>query len=475
VAERRSDGAAICASCHALPKRVCGTCARTRRVALRATATRPDLCPTCYQAREITCSVCGNTALGRRTTADGQPMCFRCQACRRVDAALTGPDGTIPETLRPVRDAIVHADNPRSILNNFTHDKAMVMLTAIARGERPLSHDALDEHAGCYSVEHLRSLLVAAAALPARDEHLQRLQRFTTALLDTVDNPADRRLLAAFSRWHLLARLRRRTTGALTPHAAYRCRGDLTAAHRFLVFLRDRDHDPAGCTQDDIDTWFAQPTRHTVDASRGFLGWALRRRHLGAVTIPPRTPHQPKHFRTEDQRWDLARHMLHDPNAATVPDRVAACLVLLYAQPVTRIAALTTDHLQRSDDGGVQLHLDDPHADTGLLVLPELGSLLAQLPGRPPPGPARALPPGTWLFPGRRPGHPLHAQTLARRLRALGVDPRPDRNSTLLELARELPPTVLGRLLRLHPGTAARWADTAGGNWARYAAAHRRN
>ena len=86
--------------------------ARTRRVALRATATRPDLCPTCYQAPEITCSVCGDTALGRRTTADGRPMCFRCQATRRVDAALTGPDGTIPETLRPVRDAIVHADNP---------------------------------------------------------------------------------------------------------------------------------------------------------------------------------------------------------------------------------------------------------------------------------------------------------------------------------------------------------------------------
>lgn len=386
VAERRGDGAAICASCHALPIRVCGTCGRTRRVALKATATSPDLCPTCYQAPEITCSVCGDTALGRRTTADGRPMCFRCQACRRVDAALTGPEGTIPETLWPVRDAIVHADNPRSVLSNFTQDKAMVLLTAIARGERPLSHDALDEHAGRSSVEYLRSLLVAAAALPARDEHLQRLQRFATALLDTVDNAADRRLLAAFCRWHLLARLRRRTIGALTPHAAYRCRGDLTAAHRFLVFLRDRDHDPASCTQDDIDTWFAQPTQHTVDASRGFLGLQLR---LGGTAI-------------------------------TVPPPLDELLTLLLATRPRGIAA--------------RLH----HGD--------------------------------WLFPGRRPGHHLHATRLAQRLRALGVDPRADRNTALLQLAAEVPPAVLADLLGLHIGTAISWANEAGGDWTNYAA-----
>ena len=107
-------------------------------------------------------------------------------------------------------------------------------------------------------------------------------------------------------------------------------------------------------------------------------------------------------------------------------------------------------------------------------MLPELGRLLTQLPCRLPQGTARNLPHGTWLFPGRRPGHPLHAQTLCARLRSLGVDPRPDRNGALLELARELPPAVLGRLLGLHPGTAARWADTAANAWARYATTHHR-
>jgi len=64
---------------------------------------------------------------------------------------------------------------------------------------------------------------------------------------------------------------------------------------------------------------------------------------------------------------------------------------------------------------------------------------------------------------------PLHPTSLCRRIRALGVNPRPDRNSALLEMARQLPPAVVGQLLGLHPVTAARWDDTAGGNWARYA------
>lgn len=329
VATRRDDGIAVCAACHRHPARRCGICGRTRRVALRATATTPDICPTCYQAPEITCSICGNTDLGRRTTADGEPMCFRCQATRLVDRELAGPDGTIPDALRPVRDAIVSVENPRSILTNFTRDKSAALLRAIARGDRALSHDTLDEHAGQHSVEHLRSLLVAAGALPARDERLARLQRFTTELLDAVNEPGDRRLLAAFTRWHLLARLRARGTGDLTPGTAHRCRDELTAAHQFLQFVRDRGRTIADCRQDDIDSWFGQRTQHITHTSRAFLGWARRHRHLGDVQIPKQVPRQPTHFRADDQRWALARRMLHDHDGAGVPDRVAACLVLL--------------------------------------------------------------------------------------------------------------------------------------------------
>ncbi len=76
-------------------------------------------------------------------------------------------------------------------------------------------------------------------------------------------------------------------------------------------------------------------------------------------------------------------------------------------------------------------------------MLPELGKLLIQLPHNT----VRNLADSTWLFPSRRPGHHLHAHNLSRRIRTLGADPRADRNSALLELARELPPTIIGKLL----------------------------
>lgn len=471
VFSRRDDGTAICRKCYTHPKRKCGICGRTRRVALRATDTSPDICPTCFQAPEITCSLCGDTAFGRRFTANGKPMCFRCQATRRVDAALTGPDGAIPEPLRPVRDAIVSADNPRSILNNFARIKSLQLLSSIARGERPLSHDTLDEHAGTWSVGHLRTLLVAAGALPERDERIARLHRVVDDLADSMEDPADRRLLRAFARWHVIARLRRRYTDQPVPaNPAHRCRDQLAAALRFLDFLRERSQCLDNCGQADIDAWFTTQPPHVSALSRAFLAWARNQDMLNRVlTIPAAKTTQPKHFSAADERWARARSLLHDDTSGSIPDRVAACFILLYAQPVTRIAALTTEHIHQGDDGVV--HLELGNAD--LTVLPELGRMLTQLPCEQPKGTARGLARGTWLFPGRRPGSPLHAHSISRRVRALGVDPRPDRNSALLELARELPPAVVGKLLGLHPGTAVKWAEIAGSNWARYAATHK--
>ena len=44
------------------------------------------------------------------------------------------------------------------------------------------------------------------------------------------------------------------------------------------------------------------------------------------------------------------------------------------------------------------------------------------------------------------------------------------RNAALLHLAAELPPIVIADLLGIHPHTANRWSDAAGGRWMNYAA-----
>jgi hypothetical protein len=75
-----------------------------------------------------------------------------------------------------------------------------------------------------------------------------------------------------------------------------------------------------------------------------------------------------------------------------------------------------------------------------------------------------------WLFAGRQPDRPLHPLQLIRRLGELGIPTRATRNAALLQLAAEVPPTVLADLLGLHPYTTVGWVKAAGGDWNRYAA-----
>ena len=311
------------------------------------------------------------------------------------------------------------------------------------------------------SIDYLRALLVASGALPARDEHLFRLETFARTLTAAA-HPGDQTLIALFTRTHLLRRLRRRLDGAsLQPGAAYRARAELAATSRFLTHLRDRGRTPATCRQMDIDAWLVDVRR--ADNTRAFWSWATRTRHLPPLDIPTKTSSEPSQFTPDDDRWALARRMLHNAAIPTA-DRVAALLVLLFAQHLSRITRLTTSDLHHTPAGTTELALGPTN-----LVLPEpLADLINQLPTPRADGTAHHLHDDAWLFPGRHPGKPLHPTSLARRLTALGINARPDRNTALLDYARQLPPPVIGRLLGLAPGTVDRWATITGGKWARY-------
>jgi transposase-like protein len=57
-----------------------------------------------------------------------------------------------------------------------------------------------------------------------------------------------------------------------------------------------------------------------------------------------------------------------------------------------------------------------------------------------------------------------------KRLKAHGIRARPARNTALMDLANQLPTTVISRLLGLSIRTAARWSAEAGHLRAGYAA-----
>jgi hypothetical protein len=455
-------GRNLCVGCYRHPKRECGICGRTRRVALKATATSPDICPTCYQAPFVDCTVCGQHALGRRTTRNGRPWCFACQATDRIDRLLAGPDGSIPAGIKNVRDVLVGAGRPRSILSNWNNIDSLSLLAKLACQHEQLTHELLDAEGDRFSVGYLRALLVAAGSLPERDEHATRLRRFAARVIDDVADPRHRQVLSRYVRWHVVARAKPDRHGQLSPAVADRCRQEMRAAQRFLDHLAARGRILDDCTQVDLDAWLTQSRGRRIRFPR----WLLDNGHLPGLTLPDPVPAAgPRGPFDQDEHWALVRRMLHDESSASAEDRAAACLVLLYAQPVSKIVALTTDDLIVTEDGTVlRLGLEP-------LLLPRpLDELLRSLPIAKPFGAASTLADERWLFPGKMAGHHQHPTSLMGRLNKLGITTRASRNAAMLHLAATVPPAVFASLIGISISAATRWAEHAGSNWTTYAA-----
>jgi hypothetical protein len=81
-----------------------------------------------------------------------------------------------------------------------------------------LTHETLDALPPGKPVEHLRSVLVAAGALPHRDEQMSRLERWITQGIAERPDPVQQQLLRSYGIRHLLRRLRRRVEGTETTH-----------------------------------------------------------------------------------------------------------------------------------------------------------------------------------------------------------------------------------------------------------------
>lgn len=193
-------------------------------------------------------------------------------------------------------------------------------------------------------------------ALPPADRHLLLFQRWLAEKLPTVSDPEHRKLLRLFATWHIQRRLRTPAgRGPLTSSQTQQARNKLCLAISFLDHLAQRGRALADCTQADVDASYAggytaRPLTHS------FIRWAMQSKHMPTVTIPPldgesRTDHPAPTARTAGPAREARRHPLQD--------RVVAVLVLLYAQPLTRITRLSADDVQH-EDGTVLVRLGDP-------------------------------------------------------------------------------------------------------------------
>ncbi|WP_198359591.1 site-specific integrase [Streptomyces fildesensis] len=490
VAAVTPDGP-VCQNCrpgHDLPCTLCGTTGS--RIGISRAISKP-VCERCRQ-RWIICSACGTGAVLKGGTLD-KPLCAsclnpdpafwkRCSTCRttwqlstaqctrcsldrKLKDIFAPPSGTTLPALDQLREALVQSDRPDSVDTWLTRHGVRTTLRDVARGRRRLSHDFLDTMPPSLTLNHLRAMLVVSGALPRRDELLAGLETWIDQALASRSLPEHHRALHGYAVWHQLRRLRGRLHGnPVTDQQARNLRQQITAATAFLDWLEDRELTLQTCTQADLDLWRTDHPGHR-QRSANFVRWAVTHRHASRLTAPSTRWSGPAGPLDQDRRWSDARRLLHD-DACPLVTRTAGLLVLLYAQKLSDITALTVKHVRHHGDRTF-LHLGSRP-----IVLPNpLDELVDELVAtRRPPGSGVLHEESGWLFPGHRRGLPLTEGALARRLHALGITPRHSRNTALFALAAELPAAILAKTLGIHIQSAVQWQKIAAGDWNSYAA-----
>ncbi|MFE7113508.1 hypothetical protein ACFU98_45675 [Streptomyces sp. NPDC057575] len=196
-----------------------------------------------------------------------------------------------------------------------------------------------------------------SGVLPPADRQLLLFQRWLAEKLPAVGDAGHRRLLELFATWQVQRRLNSLADrGPLTSKQVQQARNEIRLATAFLDHLAERGRTLAECTQADVDTWYAggYAARRLTHA---FLRWAMRSKHMLKVAVLHRSTSNPAPL-AQHQRLTLLREAV-DQGDIPLQDRVVAALVLLYAQPLTWIARLTTDDVLH-EDGEVLVRLGDP-------------------------------------------------------------------------------------------------------------------
>ncbi|GAA3872472.1 hypothetical protein GCM10023084_26790 [Streptomyces lacrimifluminis] len=461
VNNRTPDGKPLCSYC-GVPRKPCAGCGKIHRPNGRTPDGKP-LCQTCWAkhpAARRPCTACGS--LERRFHFG---LCAACAARRHLTEALTGTDGTVRPELAPVMEAMLRPP-PLAVLRWVRKTPARrAIFEALANGTGPVTHEVLDRFATVRTADNIRAVLVAGGALPARDEQLAKLEKWLTKAIARVEDPDERWILRTYVNWQPLRRFRRLSAGKQVTHGqANGVRIEVRYVVRLLEWLDQNGSSLAQCTQDHVDTWLSDgpALRSSV---RAFLHWTSRRGNTRPLTAPINNGDFTVHVIAQDQRWTLVRRLVQDDQLSTA-DRAAGLLLLLFAQPASRVTLLTTEHV--TDDGDkVTLRLGQKPAELPAPLDDLIRQLVRQRQGRAVTVP---LEEPKWLFHGAYPGQPLAPSALCDRLKTIGIRPRVARNTSLMEIASELPAYVFSRLLGFHQNTADNWDRERGGLSAEYAA-----
>lgn len=459
IAAARTPVGAECANCRTRRLRskiTCAVCQRTRR----PSAGRPGVCERCAGERVAqTCSGCGaedhNYCAG---------LCARCSLRARIEKLTRSGDPAAVAALQGYLTALVQRPDAFSTLNWTTSSRGYDTLRELISGALPLTHEALDTITDRgHTTLYLRADLVVYGALPERHEQSAAISALIDRELPALTNATDRLHLRTFATWKVLYELSRaERRGTASPNSHAHARRQILSASELLRWLAEHDLALEDLRQEHLDRWLAEGPEHRKKV-RAFIRWAARRHITGPLSARPPATRRHVDPAGPGERLAQLRRLLTD-NALDPRDRVAGCLIILFAQRISRLVLLAKDDVQERD-GQVFLRLGNEP-----LLLPEpLATLTRQLRDDP-PSPNATTTSSSWLFPGRR-GDNLSEGYMRERLQRLGIKALPARNAAALQLGQTVPAAILADLLGFATNTTERWTQLAGGDWTRYAAA----
>lgn len=395
-----------------------------------------DEAPACTDCagipKDFHCARCG-----REDEPVRAGLCAHCCLVDDLTVLFDNGSGEIAPHLDPLLQALTTQKHARSAkIWLLTNSEATTLIQALARGEAALEHATFIEHPSPRRVAFLRELCIEHGLLAPIHLDIERFQAWLSAKAARA-HPDDARMITQYGRWVHLNRMHHLAEiGQLKKGTFLSAKQSTTVALEFLAFLRDRDTAPGDCLQADIDDWLSGgPTTRSL--ARGFIRWAMKHGHLATIEIPYRAAKTAPVI-TQQQRLAHIQRLITSAPALRPLERTAALLLLLYGQPLARIARMRLDQVLVVDDDVTirfatdALRVPEPFASVVRAHLNDLPNLNTS-----------AHRDNSWLFPGGRPGQPIHQGTLMNLLRDAGIDLRGAKNASLRELVLQMPAPIV--------------------------------
>lgn len=429
------------------------------------------ICGRCYDRAVHTHGICAGCHVERLLPgidAEGGPLCadcaginrdFRCKRCYReraifraglcelcalsddLNQVLGHPTESHRSDLLQLRDHLLRADRPTSVLTWIRSAKVRSLLGALAEGQGPPDHAVLDALPQGGAVDHIRALLVEVGVLVPRDEAFTRFEAWVRKKVESFEGE-HRRALERYAVWYHLHRIRQIQSNDRDVHsAAHNAKQQITAAANFLHWLQEQEITLDVCPQSLVDIWLTtgNSSRYTV---RGFLQFARESRLAPPLHVPTRHARAQTRRITDSERLEWIGYYLTEESLSPAA-RSAALRSLVFGQPLTRIATMRLDAVHDDAVEGMRIRFaEDP------VHVPEPfdGILRQHLASR-----ARtrtgSVGSNPYLFPGARAGRHITREQLKVELNSLGVDVLAAKNTTLDELVAAMPAPMVADAL----------------------------